>query len=206
MFRADAFKATRGSNMALGVMKRQAFKLAGAIALFLVLSCYFWNPFNSPTWNPLGRLSGRQYFKTPGEGMQPTYEPGSKVLVCFDVFKNHGPRPNDIVVFRVPGDEGLLYLKRVAAVAGSTIEIRDSVLRVDGHAVSSPFWWAGDHSSPYTTTLAPIQLPPDTFFALGDNIENSIDSRRFGPVPFSSVVGGLCDQQAFAADVRKTRG
>lgn len=186
-------------------MKPQAFKLAGAIALFLVLSFYFWNPFNSPTWNPFGRFSGRQYFKTPGEGMQPTYGPGSKVLVCFDVFRDRGPRPNDIVVFRVPGDEGLLYLKRVAAVAGSTIEIRDSVLRVDGHAVSSPFWWAGGYASPYTTTLAPTQLAPDTFFALGDNIENSIDSRRFGPVPFNNIIGGLCAQQAAAGDARNAR-
>jgi signal peptidase I len=185
-------------------MKSRTVRLAGAIALLAVLSFYFWNPFGSPTWNPTGRFTGRQHFKAPGEGMQPTYEPGSKVLVCFNAFENRRPRPNDIVVFRVPGDEDLLYLKRVAAVSSSTIEIRDSVLVVDGDVITSPFWWAGDYSSPYTTTLAPTQLPADTFFALGDNLEHSIDSRRFGPVPFSNVVGGLCAQQTIAADRPKT--
>jgi signal peptidase I len=173
-------------------MKSRGLRVAGAIALVILLAFYLWNPLSSPNWNPIGRFTGRQYFKTPGEGMQPTYQPGSRVLVCFGAFESRAPRPNDIVVFRVPGDEDLLYLKRVAAVAGSTVEIRDSVFRVDGRVVSSPFWWAGDHASPYTTTLAATRLPADTFFALGDNVENSIDSRRFGPVPFDNIVGGLC--------------
>ena len=68
-------------------MKSRAVKWAGTIALLLLLSFYFWNPFGSPTWNPIGRFTGRQYFKTPGEGMQPTYKPGSKVLVCFSALR-----------------------------------------------------------------------------------------------------------------------
>lgn len=185
-------------------MKSRAMKFAGLIVLLLILSIYISNPFSAPTWNPIARFTGQQYFKTPGHGMQPTFDPGSKVLICFDTFKKRAPEANDIVVFRVPGDEEILYLKRVAAVADATIEIRDSVLLVDDHVVSSPFWWAGDYASPYTTTLAPTKLPPDSFFALGDNLEHSIDSRRFGPIPFSNLVGGMCAQQAVAADRPKT--
>lgn len=185
-------------------MKSATMKAAIAIALVLLLCVYFWNPFDAPTWSPIGRFAGRQYFKTPGEGMQPTFAPGSNVLICFGTFKNQHPKVNDIVMFRVPGEERMLFLKRVVAVAGSTVEIRDSVLLVDGDVVTSPFWQAGEHSSPYSTTLAPTRAPPDSFYSLGDNLEQSLDSRRIGPVPFRNVVGGLCAQQAVAADRPKT--
>jgi len=199
-----------------------------ALVLTSALLIYLWNPFGAPNWNPIGRFTGRQYFKTPGEGMQSAYAPGTSVLVCFDAFKNRPPRVNEIVVFRIPNtdeieslkrlaasmgptvqvrvpdNKDILYLKRVAAVGGSTIEIRDSLIIVDGGVVSSPFWWEGGSASQYVTTLAPTQLPSHTFFALGDNLVHSIDSRRFGPVSFDNVVGGLCAQQAVAADRPKT--
>lgn len=136
--------------------------------------------------------------------MQPIFDTDTRVPTCSDAYKHREPLANDIVVFRVSGDEELLYLKRVAAVAGSTIEIRNSRLLVDGEAVASPFWWAGEYLSSYATTLAPIKIPPSSFFALGDNVEQSIDSRRFGPVPCTNIVGGLCDQQPFAAYRPKT--
>jgi signal peptidase I len=198
-------------------MKASAAKVSVAVVLGLALVVYFWNPFDAPTWSLFGRFAGKEHFKLPNRGMEPTYAPGTPILICYDAFKNQRPRVNQIVVFRLPGsaeDESLkrfaaanpsievrvpdvknvLLLKRVAAVGGSTIEIRASVLLVDGHVVTSPFWWAGESSSPYSTTLAPTKVPEDSYFALGDNLEQSIDSRRFGPVPFSNVVGGLCAQ------------
>jgi len=201
-------------------MKPSVTKVFGSVALGLLglaLVAYFWNPFDAAHGDPVDRFAGKQHFTTPGQGMLPTYAAGTTVLVCFDAFKNRPPRVNDIVVFhvpdtdeiaslkrfaaenptvqvQVPASEDILYLKRVAAVGGSTIEIRDSVLLVDGQVVKSPFWWAGKDRSPYSTTLAPTKVPPDSFFALGDNLEQSIDSRRFGPVPFKNVVGGLCPQ------------
>ena len=170
-----------------------AIKSAISIALLSLIVVYFWNPFGAPSWGAMARFAGRQHFKTPGQGMQPTFGPGSNVLICFNAFKERRPEVNDIVVFRVPGDEQLMFLKRVAAVAGSTIEIRDAVLLVDGHVVTSPFWQAGEQPSPYSTTLAPTRVPPESFFALGDNLEQSIDSRRVGTVPVANVIGGLCD-------------
>ena len=200
-------------------MKGNTVKVSIALVLGLALLVYVWNPFGAPNWSPIGRFAGKQHFKIPGQGMQPTYAPGTQVLICFDAFKDRSPRTNDIVVFRIPvnqetenlkrlvADAGstigihvpdtkdILYLKRVAAVGGSTIEISDSKSLVDGNVVTSPFWWAGQFPSSYSTTLAPTQVPADSFFALGDNLEQSIDSRRFGPVPLANVVGGLCAQQ-----------
>ena len=197
-------------------MKSKAIKVLLALLASVSFLVYLWNPFGAPNWNPVGRLTGKQYFKTPGQGMQPTYAPGTPVLICFDAFKNQRPRVNDIVVFRipdndesadlkrlaavvgsnvhinVPSNKDILYLKRVAALGGSTIEIRDSRLLVDEHVVTGPFWWAGEFSSPYSTTLAPMIVPSDSFFALGDNLEQSIDSRRIGSIPLKNVVGGLC--------------
>lgn len=176
-------------------MKLVTKRSAVAISLLSLLLVYFWNPFDAPTWSLMARFAGRQYFRTPGQGMLPALEPGSNVLICFDTFGERHPKVNDIVVFRVPGEDGMIFLKRVAAVAGSTIEIRDSELIVDGSIVTLPFWQAGEFPSPYSTTLAPTKVPADSFFALGDNLEQSIDSRRIGTVPVANVIGGLCDPQ-----------
>jgi type IV secretory pathway protease TraF len=209
-------------------MKSNVITLSVTLLVSFALLVYLWNPFSAPNWSPVGRFTGKQHFNIPGQGMQPTYSPATPVLVCFDSFKSEHPRMNDIVVFRIP-DSGetaalerlaaaagstlqirvpdkkdLLYLKRVAAVGGSTIEIRESQLLVDGHIVTGPFWWAGRSVSLYSTTLAPTIVPSDSFFALGDNLEQSIDSRRFGPVPFDNIVGGLCAQQTAARDRAKS--
>lgn len=58
-------------------------KVAFAIALVVALGIYLWNPFDAPTWSPIGRFAGKQHFTTPGQGMQPSLAQGSAVLICF---------------------------------------------------------------------------------------------------------------------------
>jgi signal peptidase I len=97
------------------------------------------------------------------------------------------PRRGDIVVFTPPGSSSDPYIKRIIGLPGETVDIRDGTVWVDGVAleenyVSSSTTWRGGNQSA-------IIVPEDEFFVLGDNRENSSDSRSFGTVPKDDIIG-----------------
>ena len=112
---------------------------------------------------------------------------------------SRGIRRGDVVVFRGPEEPGRDLIKRAVALPGETLEIRGKRLYVDGAAQEEP--WAV-HRDPAVLSgadlpasvrgrdeLAPRRLPADAFFALGDNRDDSRDSRAWGPVPVGHVRG-----------------
>lgn len=97
------------------------------------------------------------------------------------------PRRGDIVVFTPPGSSSDPYIKRIIGLPGDTIDIRDGTVWVNGVAleegyVSSGTSWRGGNQSA-------IVVPEGEFFVLGDNRENSSDSRSFGTVPKDDIIG-----------------
>lgn len=108
-------------------------------------------------------------------------------------------RRGDVVVFLGPEEPARDFIKRAVAVGGDAVEIRDKRLRVGGAEPPEPY---AVHRDPAVLTgsgvpeslrgrdaLAPRYLPAGTFFALGDNRDESRDSRFFGPVPLDRVRG-----------------
>jgi signal peptidase I len=98
-------------------------------------------------------------------------------------------RRGDIVVFRYPRNPSEAFLKRVVAVAGDRVEIRDAVVYINSRPVSEPY---AVHSGSRTAALeqmAPLTVPQDSLFVLGDNRDNSSDSREWGFVPLDNVIG-----------------
>jgi len=104
------------------------------------------------------------------------------------------PRVGDVIVFRYPDDPSRDFIKRCVAVGGQTVEIRDKVLYVDGHPRDEPF---AVHKDPRTLprelgprdNFGPFVVPQDHLFMMGDNRDNSQDSRFWGALPVNLVKG-----------------
>jgi signal peptidase I len=120
--------------------------------------------------------------------MEATLLQGDRVLVSKVDYRFGAPQRGDIVVFQPTTDSSIPYVKRVAAVAGDTVELRDGQLFVNGKATD----YAGAHGATTAQSPAityPLRVPVDSFFALGDNRLASSDSRSFGPQPDDRIIG-----------------
>jgi len=98
----------------------------------------------------------------------------------------------DIIAFRYPKDPDITFLKRVIAVAGERVEIRNDVLFVNGQRLNEPYVVHSKRSrqaSGYHESMAPLTVPAGHMFVMGDNRDDSEDSRYFGPVPLANIVG-----------------
>jgi signal peptidase I len=104
------------------------------------------------------------------------------------------PKAGDIIVFRYPDDPARDFIKRCVAVGGQQVEIRDKVLYVDGQAREEPY---ALHKDPRILprevssrdNFGPIVVPRGYLFMLGDNRDNSHDSRFWGALPRNLVKG-----------------
>ena len=104
------------------------------------------------------------------------------------------PRPGDIIVFRYPLDPSQDFIKRCVAVEGQTVEIRDKRVYVDGVLREEPFT---KFSDPVTRrgpgdprdNLGPIRVPARKLFMMGDNRDNSADSRYWGFIDRDQIQG-----------------
>ncbi len=124
-------------------------------------------------------------YRVTSASMVPTVGPGAVVLVDKLTPRWSRVGRGDLVVFSSPQD-GHDALKRVVAVGGQQVAIRDAVLHVDGLPVPEP---QVDRSRVDGLYFGPVTVPDDAVFVLGDARAGSIDSRVYGAVPRGSVRG-----------------
>lgn len=130
------------------------------------------------------RIFVAEPFRIPTESMEPTLRPGDQALV--DKLSGHAPTRGQLVAFHSPRSGGEVLLKRVVAVGGDTVGLEDGVLVVNGKQVREPFV---DHKAIDSVYFGPVKVRQGTIFVMGDNRANSEDSRDFGAVRTSSIIG-----------------
>jgi signal peptidase I len=97
----------------------------------------------------------------------------------------HGPERGDIVILHPRQRyEQTDLVKRIIGVPGDRLEIREGTVIVNGRALIEPYV-----NGPWRGSMAPITLEQDHYFVMGDNRNNSLDSRAFGPVDEDDIVG-----------------
>ena len=132
----------------------------------------------------------------PSGSMLPTLQLQDRILVeklspRFDRVRNQSLPLNSIVVFRVPEplvqagyDPDAALIKRVVGRPGDQLEVRDGQLRRNGEVVQEP--WLSERID---YVMAPITVPQDELWVMGDNRNASLDSHLWGPLPEADVIG-----------------
>lgn len=153
-----------------------------------------------------------QATQVPTESMKPTILVGDHFFLDKVAFPGNFPESvwpwlprrnvqrGDIIAFKSPVDTKIPFVKRVIAVGGDTLEIRNKIVLVNGKALDEPYkihtdqtTYSGEYSTPQELLIrdnyGPTTVPEDHFFVMGDNRDNSNDSRFWGFVDRSSIIG-----------------
>jgi signal peptidase I len=126
-----------------------------------------------------------------GASMDPTFNTGDYIFTSKVTYKFRPLHRGDVVVFKSPKNPDIEYIKRIIALPNDVIEVRDSEVYVNNTLLSEPYisaktnLWEGG----YLKNGEPLMIPDGEIFVMGDNRPRSSDSREFGPVPVSSIIG-----------------
>lgn len=152
---------------------------AVALAFFLLIRTFVVTPYTVPTGS-----------------MEPTIQVGDNLFAeKLSVLFGGEVEPGEIVVFDNPegaSDHDVL-IKRVIATAGQTVDLRGGAVYVDGERLDEPYAqgrsYPLDMQAPGVEVAFPYTVPAGHVWVMGDNRENSADSRYFGAVPAENVIG-----------------
>ncbi|MBM7854369.1 signal peptidase I [Desulfohalotomaculum tongense] len=124
-------------------------------------------------------------FYIPSGSMEPTLMINDRIIVSKISYYFDEPKRGDIVVFKYPRDPSRNFVKRLIGEPGDTVELRDSKLYINGKLVPEDYLPAGIRYGNY----GPVKVPAGHYLMLGDNRNNSEDSRYWGFLPENLIIG-----------------
>ncbi len=146
-----------------------------------------------------------QAFNIPSGSMEPTLLPGDYILVNkfiygiripymnVRIFSYNKPKRGDVIVFIYPKDPSKDFIKRVIGTQGETVQIIGGKIYIDGAPISDPWGYFDKREPPgfvaAVENFGPVVVPEGSLFVMGDNRNNSEDSRFWGFVPLGNVLG-----------------
>jgi len=130
----------------------------------------------------INALIGR--FRIEQVSMQPNLHEGEYVIVDKVSYALRRPERGEIVVLKSPNPNQPDLIKRVIGLPGETLEVRGSTAYINGQPLNEPYI-----AQPMAGDFPATQLQANQYFVMGDNRNNSDDSRRFGARPADDIVG-----------------
>jgi len=139
----------------------------------------------------LTTVSTYHAFKFPSASMEDSISHGEYFVADYEAFNDKDPVPGDLLIFLWPEDNKTNYVKRCVAGPGDVIEYVDKVLYVNGIVYQFPptakhaqdqILPRGEDMQSTRDNFGPFEVPDDSYFVMGDNLDNSYDSRFWGPV------------------------
>jgi signal peptidase I len=141
------------------------------------------------------RLFVVQTFYIPSVSMSPTLKVGDRILVNKLAYHLHGVGRGDIIVFTAPHavaaachTTDTILVKRVVGLPGETISDRSGTVYIDGKPLAQP-WFPKNDAAAFTGPFAPVHIAANNYFVMGDDRVNSCDSRFWGTVSRSLIIG-----------------
>jgi signal peptidase I len=128
-------------------------------------------------------------FIVEGESMHPTFENLDYLIVDEIVYAFKAPARGDVVVFRYPSDPKIFFIKRIIGLPGETVAINRGVVTItttSGETLSLAEPYIVNEDATYTRS---VSLTDGEYFVMGDNRPNSSDSRVWGVLPRSNIIG-----------------
>lgn len=126
-----------------------------------------------------------------GTSMDPTFNSGDYIFTSKVAYKFRSIERGDVIVFKSPSNPDIEYIKRIIGLSGDKIMIKDGEVYVNGIRLTEGYistktnLWEGGFSKNGAETI----VPDGDIFVMGDNRPRSSDSREFGPVPITSIIG-----------------
>jgi signal peptidase I len=144
-----------------------------------------------------------QAFKIPSGSMLQTLQIGDHLLVSkfaygvkvpftnIMVFEREGPKHGDVIVFEFPEDPSKDFIKRVIGLPGDVIEVREKQVFLNGVLLEETYVQHVDSSKtvPRRDNFGPVMVPENKYFVMGDNRDESYDSRFWGFVERKTIAG-----------------
>lgn len=153
----------------IGAMKAQAIQLVLFLALLLLI--FF------------GVHAAIMRTDVEGSSMEPNLHDKQLMMLVKAAYWCTEPQRGDVIVFRYPLDPQREFVKRVIGLPGETIECKGGVVYIDGKAIDEPY----AHGTTYD--FAATKISEGYYFVMGDNRQNSSDSRAWGLLPREDIAG-----------------
>lgn len=181
----DAFESAERINGTNGKILEQGNSIARIFVIVMIL-------FSHIPYSDIIKAHFIQAYKFPSGSMIPTLVIGDHILI--DKISKNAIKRGDLIVFKYPENPQKDFIKRVIGLGGETIEARDRIIYINGNALEESYIQHTDNKiRPVGVeprdNFGPIVVPQNSFFVLGDNRDQSYDSRYWGYVPKNYIKG-----------------
>lgn len=146
-----------------------------AASIFLVIYIFLFRPF-----------------QVSGESMFPTFKNKEYILTNLITLRFNNPQKGDVIVFKAPTDQEKDFIKRVIGTAGDTVELEDGFVYVNGKKLDESAYLSSDvrsYGGAFLKDNEPLIVPNGDYFVMGDNRPFSSDSREWGFLKQSAIIG-----------------